>query len=67
MAVHIERAHAADAFAAVVVKDDGLLAVLYQTLVEDVECLEERCVRGGLDIGIIRPGPEDWPDATPSG
>jgi len=41
-----QRAHAADALAAVVIERDGLLALVGELLVEDVEHLEERRVRG---------------------
>ena len=47
-AVDIERAHAADAFAAVVVKDERLLAFADELLVHDVEGLEERGVIGNI-------------------
>ena len=39
MPIDVERAHTADPFTAVVVEDDGLLALAYQLLVEDVEHL----------------------------
>ena len=42
MAVDVERAHTADAFAAVVVEDYGLFAFLDELLVEHIEHLEER-------------------------
>ena len=48
MAVDVERAHAADAFAAVVVKYDGFFAFLYKLLVEHVEHLEE--ARAGRNV-----------------
>ena len=41
MSVDVERAHAADAFAAVVVEHYGFLTALYQKLVEHVEHFEE--------------------------
>ena len=44
VSVDIERAHAADAFAAVVVEDDGLFVLLYELLVEHVEHFEEAAV-----------------------
>ena len=48
MTVNIERAHAADALAAVVVKGNRLLALLDELLVEDVHHLEERGVGGNV-------------------
>jgi hypothetical protein len=53
-AVDRERAGAADAFAAVVVKGDGLLAFASKVVVHDVEHLEEGGVLGnvaGFDVG----------------
>ena len=44
MTIDIERAHAADAFAAVVVEDYGFLAAIDEHLVQDVKHLEERGV-----------------------
>ena len=50
-AVDHQRAHAADAFAAIVIERDGLLTLVAQLLVEDVEHLEERGVgRNLLDL-----------------
>ena len=46
VAVDHHAAHAADAFAAIVVEGDRLLALLDQALVDDVEHLEERHVLG---------------------
>jgi hypothetical protein len=40
-AVDDHRAHAADAFAAVVIEGDGLLAAVDEVVVEDVEHLQE--------------------------
>ena len=48
LAVDHQRARAADALATVVVEDDGVLALLDQPLVEDVEQLEERCLVADL-------------------
>ena len=46
--VDVERAHAADTFAAVVVEDERLLAGLDELLVHDVESLEEGGVVGNV-------------------
>ena len=57
--IDIERAHAADTLAAVVVKVDGLLALLDELLIEDIEHLEERGVSGnvlhlvGLEVSLL--------------
>ena len=48
MTVHIEGAHTADTLAAVVVKDDRLLALLDELLVEDVHHLKEGGVGGDV-------------------
>ena len=58
MTVDVERAHAADAFAAVAVKDNGFLALVDELLVEHVEHLEERAAgRDVLDtVGLERTG-----------
>ena len=48
MAVDVQRAHAADTLAAVVVEGHGLLALVYEVVVQDVEHLEERGV--GRDV-----------------
>ena len=48
MAVDVQRAHAADPFAAVVVECHGLLALVDQVVIQDVEHLEERGV--GRDV-----------------
>jgi len=50
-AVDGERAHTADTLTAVVVEVDGLLALVYEFLVHDVEHLEERGV--GRDISYL--------------
>src|SRR5690606_21348926 len=47
-AVDDQRAHAADALAAVVVERDGLLALRDELLVEDVKHLQKRGVRGDV-------------------
>ena len=52
MAVDVERAHSADSLAAVVVEHDGLLTLLDEHLVENVESLEEGSVGSGLDSFI---------------
>jgi hypothetical protein len=41
VSVDVERAHTADAFAAVVVESDGLLVVVYELLVENIESFKE--------------------------
>lgn len=46
--VDVERAHTADAFAAVVVEDEGFFAFADEFFVEDVEHLEERGVVGDV-------------------
>ena len=48
MSVDVERAHAADALAAVVVEHERLLAFLNELLVQNVEHLEERCIIGDV-------------------
>jgi len=51
VAVDVQRAHAADALAAVVVEGHGLLALVDEVVVQDVEHLEERGVgRNVLDL-----------------
>ena len=52
-AVDHQRAHAADAFAAIVIERDRLFALRDQLLVEDVEHLEERRVRRNL-LDLVR-------------
>ena len=47
-AVDVERAHTADSFAAVVVEDKRLLALVDELFVEDVEHFEERGVVGDI-------------------
>ena len=59
VAVDVERAHAADALAAVVVEHHGLLMLGHELLVEGVEHLEERHVGGdvleivGLEMAFL--------------
>ena len=48
VAVDVQRAHAADTLAAVVVEGHGLLALVYEVVVQDVEHFEERGV--GRDV-----------------
>ena len=52
MAVDVERAHAADAFAAVVVKHYRFLVVVHELLVEHIEHFEERRT-GGYVIEMV--------------
>ena len=47
-AVDHDAAHAADAFAAVVIEGDRLLALVHELFVQDVEHLQERHVRVGV-------------------
>jgi hypothetical protein len=58
LAVDHQRAHAADAFAAVAVEDDRFLALVDEALVEHVHQLEERClVTDRVDLeGLEVPG-----------
>jgi hypothetical protein len=51
VAVDVQRAHAADTLAAVVVEGHGLLALVDEVVVQNIEHLEERGVgRNVLDL-----------------
>ena len=53
MTVDVQRAHAADAFAAVMVEHDGFFVVLDQLVVEDIQHFQKRGVGGDVFNGIV--------------
>jgi len=53
LAIDHQRARATNTFATIVVEHDSFLAVIDETLIQDVEHLEERCLVADLFDGVI--------------